>query len=151
MKKELRTIAATRKAAKELAGRLEGSELLLLVGELATGKTTFVKFLAEALGFEPDEVSSPSFTIINRYSSAKRSFGICHIDLYRLEPGTSLEPLGLEQVLGSEDLVIVEWPETGMNLFGRSARPKLLLRFKLSGGTRSLTVETFRGGPGNLT
>ena len=137
----MKTVAEAKKAARELARGLSGKELLLLSGELASGKTTFVKFLAEALGFPPDEVSSPSFTIINHYSSAKKPYGICHLDLYRLGGDSSLEPLGLEHLLGSDDLVVVEWPEAGAKIFERSARATLLLRFELRGGRRFLSVE----------
>ena len=147
MKFELKTIAATKKAARELARGLSGNELLLLSGELAAGKTTFVKLLAEALGFQAEDVSSPSFTIVNRYSSAKKPFGIYHLDFYRLANGSSLEPLGLEHILGSDDLVAVEWPEAGAKIFERSPRNTLLLRFELSGGKRFLTVERLKRHP----
>jgi len=138
LRTELRTVASTRKAAKGIAAGLKGGELLLLCGSLGCGKTTFMKFLAEALGFPAEEVSSPSFTIVNHYPRSGKGFGIYHVDLYRLGSGSNLEPIGLQAILDSDDLVAVEWPESAREILLNSSRPLVVLRFELIKGRRFL-------------
>jgi tRNA threonylcarbamoyladenosine biosynthesis protein TsaE len=80
-----------------------------LYGELGAGKTVFAKGLADGFGVnEADEVTSPTFTLINQYSGRVR---IYHIDLYRIETG-ALDGLGLEEIFDDPNAaVIVEWAE----------------------------------------
>ena len=94
--------------AAELGARLRGGEVLLLDGELGAGKTVFVKGLAAALGFDVDEVTSPSFTLVNRYDARLTLY---HLDLYRLPDGASAAyAVDLEELLTDERAVIViEW------------------------------------------
>src|SRR5467141_226946 len=96
-------------AAKELAGSLKIPAHVLLYGELGAGKTVFAKGLADGLGVrDVDEVSSPTFTLVNQYSGRVR---IYHIDLYRIETG-ALDGLGLEEIFDDPNAaVIVEWAE----------------------------------------
>ena len=96
-------------AAKELAGSLKIPAHILLYGDLGAGKTVFAKGLADGLGVrDVDEVSSPTFTLVNQYSGRVR---IYHIDLYRIETG-ALDGLGLEEIFDdSNAAVIVEWAE----------------------------------------
>ena len=122
-------LRATRSVAKSLAAELTGGELLLLSGELGSGKTTFVGYLAEALGIESGWVSSPSFTLIQRYPPGRRGIALTHVDLYRLKSQRDLEGLGLEEILDSEDLVAVEWPSVGETLWAECARPVRRLEF----------------------
>ncbi len=83
--------------------------MFLLDGSLGVGKTVFCKGMVCGLGLEdPDEVTSPSFTLINQYSARLPVF---HLDLYRVEPGPDLETLGLEEILDREAVILVEWPE----------------------------------------
>ena len=98
----------TRAAARDLSSRLRGGEVLLLSGELGAGKTAFVKGLAEGLGIDPGDVSSPTFTLIHEYRGGRLT--LFHADLYRLERAATAD-LGIEE-LGVEDGVLaVEWPE----------------------------------------
>lgn len=94
---------------KKLGSMLEPPLLVLLRGDLGTGKTTLTKGLVLGLGVKDEaEVSSPSFTLINEY------FGRCkiyHVDLYRLETVRDLESIGLEDALRDRAVVIVEWGE----------------------------------------
>lgn len=150
MRAELRTLADTKKAARELARRLKGGELLLFYGGLASGKTTFVKYLAGALGFDEREVSSPSFTIINHYSGTEGRPGIYHVDLYRLGEGANLEPLGLETLISSADIIAVEWPEAAEEAWENSRRRKIVLRFELSRGRRFLAIGPARRPPASI-
>src|SRR6267142_6868652 len=95
--------------AKKLAESLPTPAHVLLYGELGAGKTVFAKGLADGFGVnEADEVTSPTFTLINQYSGRLR---IYHIDLYRIETG-ALDGLGLEEIFDDPNAaVIVEWAE----------------------------------------
>ena len=86
---------------KEFAKRLKGNEVICLLGDLGSGKTTFVKGLAEGLGIrEGYQVRSPTFTIVNEYPTQRGR--LIHIDLYRVEN------FDVEQFVG-EGIVVVEW------------------------------------------
>ena len=95
--------------AQDLAQSLSAPAHILLYGDLGAGKTVFAKGLAEGFGItDVDEVSSPTFTLINQYAGRVR---IYHIDLYRIETG-ALDGLGLEEIFDdSKAAVIVEWAE----------------------------------------
>jgi tRNA threonylcarbamoyladenosine biosynthesis protein TsaE len=102
------TIAVGRK----LADLLKPPQLLLLLGDLGTGKTTLVKGIAEALdAAEADEVTSPTFTLIHEYDGSRKGkpVKLYHLDVYRLESERQLETLGLEDLLTPDALVLVEW------------------------------------------
>ena len=96
-------------AAKALAVGLKIPVHILLYGDLGAGKTVFAKGLAAGFGVaDVDEVSSPTFTLVNQYSGPVR---IYHIDLYRIETG-ALDGLGLEEIFDDVNAaVIVEWAE----------------------------------------
>jgi len=93
----------------ELARSLPSPAHILLFGELGAGKTAFARGAAAGFGLEdPDEVSSPTFTLINQYKGRVR---IYHIDLYRIETG-KLDGLGLDEIFDDpQAAVIVEWAE----------------------------------------
>src|SRR5436190_2998646 len=95
--------------ARELAHKTKIPAHILLYGDLGAGKTVFAKGLADGFGVtDVDDVSSPTFTLINQYSGRVR---IYHIDLYRIETG-KLEGLGLEEIFDDPSAaVIVEWAE----------------------------------------
>ena len=92
------------------AGRaLDGPALLLLSGELGAGKTLFVRGLAAGLGVDPDEVSSPTFSLVNRYEGGR--LPLYHLDLYRIAGAAAAYDLGLEELLDERAVVAVEWPD----------------------------------------
>ena len=96
---------------EKLAGSLAGGDVLLLYGGLGAGKTLLTKGILEALDFDVDEVTSPSFTLVNLYKSAK--FDVYHIDLWRLDGGGDVAAaVGLEEILENENAVtIIEWAD----------------------------------------
>ncbi len=103
-----RSEGETFRLAEELASSFEGTEVVLLTGELGAGKTVFAKGLAAGAGVENvDRVCSPSFTLVNIYEGRRRVF---HIDLYRLERPDEILDLGWEDMLG-QGIVVVEWAE----------------------------------------
>jgi tRNA threonylcarbamoyladenosine biosynthesis protein TsaE len=126
----LPNLRATRSLAERLASELRGRGLLLLSGELGAGKTTFVRYLAGALGIDPAWVSSPSFPLVQRYPAGARGLAVTHVDLYRLRSSRELEGLGLEEILDADDLVVVEWPELGEALWKESGRAVRRLEFQ---------------------
>lgn len=98
----------TRACACELAETLRANDVILLTGDLGAGKTAFVKGLAEGLGVDPDEVSSPTFTLIQEYRGGRLT--LYHIDLYRLAP-REVGDLGLDELVDSGGVVAMEWPD----------------------------------------
>lgn len=110
---------AVRRLALEIAKRLKGGEILLLKGDLGTGKTTFVKALAEGLGIDPDDVRSPTFTIVNTYIGGYLT--LLHADLYRLSDSSEVLELDLLGLLGPEVVLAVEWPELLAGFIGQNA------------------------------
>lgn len=97
------TIAVGRK----IAAGLTPSQLVLLEGDLGAGKTTLAKGIVEGLGAgNEDEVSSPTFALIQEYGSGP---AVYHIDLYRLEDDADLESLGLDDIWDRDAVVLMEW------------------------------------------
>lgn len=95
--------------ARKIGENLIEGDLILIRGELGSGKTTFVKGLALSLGVDEDIVSSPTFVILNIYSGKLKLY---HMDLYRLESIDDFIEAGLEEYLFSEDgVTVVEWPD----------------------------------------
>ena len=97
----------TSAAGERLAPRLRGGDVLLLHGDLGAGKTAFVRGLARGLGAPPEEVSSPTFTIIQEY---RGRLTLYHVDLYRLQP-IEVSDLGLDELPSGDAIVAVEWAE----------------------------------------
>jgi tRNA threonylcarbamoyladenosine biosynthesis protein TsaE len=92
---------------RELAARLGPGSVVLLYGDLGAGKTAFVRGLAEGLGVDPGEVSSPTFTIVQHYTGGR--VPLLHVDLYRLQP-KEVDDLGLDE-LGADAVVAIEWAD----------------------------------------
>jgi tRNA threonylcarbamoyladenosine biosynthesis protein TsaE len=97
----------TSDAGRRLAADLTPGRTVLLFGDLGAGKTAFVRGLAEGLGADADEVSSPTFTLIQEYAGRVMLY---HVDLYRVSPG-EVDDLGLEQLGEGQGVVAVEWGE----------------------------------------
>jgi tRNA threonylcarbamoyladenosine biosynthesis protein TsaE len=94
---------------EQIAARLPRRAVVLLIGNLGAGKTTLAKGIVKGLGAaEPDEVSSPTFTLIHEYGSPTRVY---HVDLYRLEKAREVEALGLDEIFERDAVVLIEWGE----------------------------------------
>jgi tRNA threonylcarbamoyladenosine biosynthesis protein TsaE len=113
----------------EIGRRLAGGEVLLLSGPLGAGKTALVKGVAAALGIDREEVTSPSFTLVNRYDEGRLPF--FHIDLYRLDEGAAAaHAVDLDELLSDARAVVaVEWAER----MGRYPLPPPVLRISIEG------------------
>ena len=98
----------TADVARALAGTLQPGAVLLLSGQLGAGKTAFVRGLAAGLGIDPEEVSSPTFTLVHEYRGGRLT--LFHADLYRLDK-TATEDLGLEERAVAEGVLAIEWPD----------------------------------------
>jgi tRNA threonylcarbamoyladenosine biosynthesis protein TsaE len=109
---------------------LLGNEIIMLSGGLGAGKTLMTKGVVAALGFDEDEVSSPSFTIVNIYPTQK--FNVYHVDLWRIED--EIDPsIGLEEILNdTNSVVIIEWAEKIKSL-PESPRRKIFVRIEGEG------------------
>lgn len=126
--------ADTIEVGRKLAALLSPPQLLLLRGELGTGKTTLVKGIAQALdAADPDEVTSPTFTLIHEYGAGR----VYHVDLYRLEKPREVEALGLDDLIES-GLVLIEWGERFLQLMP-ARRAEIGIR-ALQGDEREIEV-----------
>jgi len=104
-----RSVEGTLALAERIAEMLPAPKLVILRGEVGAGKTTLVKGVASALGAATeDDVTSPTFTIVHEYEGTK--VRLFHLDLYRLETEEQIAVLGLDEMAGYDNaLVLVEW------------------------------------------
>ena len=126
---EEETIALGERLAAELPRR----GVVLLIGNLGAGKTTLAKGIAHGRGAaDPDEVSSPTFTLIHEYGiheygNHEYGAGVYHIDLYRLDEAREVATLGLDELFDRDALVLIEWGERFPELMPRQ-RTEIYLR-----------------------
>lgn len=104
----------TFRLGQKLGTELTGGEILLLNGPLGAGKTVFVKGLATSLGLNAEEVTSPSFTLVNPYDGRLRLY---HVDLYRMDDGVAAaHAVDLDDLLADDhSVIVVEWAERIQN------------------------------------
>lgn len=102
------TEADTAAAGRALAATLAPGTTVLLHGDLGAGKTVFVRGLAQGLGIDPADVSSPTFTIVQEYRGP--TVTLQHVDLYRLSPA-EVADLALDDLLDDRTIMAVEWPD----------------------------------------
>ena len=112
-----RSADATERIGGNLAQRLRGGDVLLLEGDLAAGKTTLVRGLVRALGADSDDVSSPTFVLLQSYPCSIGGIDLVHhVDLYRLgERISDLREIGIEEILSEATAIVaVEWPKDAL-------------------------------------
>ena len=127
--------AHTRAIAAALAPSLMPGAVILLAGDLGAGKTAFVRGLAEGLGLNPDDVTSPTFTLVHEHRGGR--LPLIHVDLYRLERA-DLDDIGLDQDLAAHGVIAVEWAER----LTRGTVDAIAIRIADEGGDeRSITIE----------
>lgn len=95
---------------RKLAASMLPPKLVLLRGDLGAGKTTLVKGIAAGFGAATeDEVTSPTFTLVHEYKGPTAT--LYHIDLYRVDTQRELETLGLDDLMGENSVLLIEWGE----------------------------------------
>ncbi len=115
--------AETKDIGRRIGVKLKRGDIVCLYGELGTGKTTMIKGIASAFGIDERDITSASFTIIMEYNAAVPFY---HIDLYRLDPGQTVE-LGLQDYFSGDGISVIEWAERA-----ESEIPEERVRIKLS-------------------
>ncbi|MGB7435744.1 MAG: tRNA (adenosine(37)-N6)-threonylcarbamoyltransferase complex ATPase subunit type 1 TsaE [Candidatus Acidiferrum sp.] len=125
---------------RELAQTLQPPLLVLLSGELGSGKTTLTKGIVAGLhAAQEDEVTSPTFTLLHEYGIGPTAKKVFHADLYRIESFHDFETLGLEDVFAQPAILILEWSE---KFPLKTPWPQLRLRLEhLGGDARRITVH----------
>ena len=98
----------TATVARELAALVQAGDVIVLSGNLGAGKTAFVRGLAAGLGIDPEDVSSPTFTLVHEYRGGRLT--LYHADLYRLDR-VATEDLGLEEMGVADGVLAIEWPD----------------------------------------
>ncbi len=128
-KVESRSAAETEALGAQIAGRLRPGDVIVVSGEVGTGKTTLIRGACRALGVE-GPITSPTFTIGQRYAGR---LPISHLDLFRLESLDGEDPALLDDYLGPDGVAFLEWPAVAEP---RLERPALEVRLRYAGGDR---------------
>lgn len=136
MTKEFRasTITELQPVCEYLKSKIEAEKIVLLSGEMGAGKTTLIKQFCQFLGIE-DEVSSPTFSLVNEYES---NIGpVYHFDLYRIRSVEELYDIGYEDYFFSGYLCLVEWPEMASEIITEN---HISVRIRVENDQRIITV-----------
>lgn len=133
---QLNTEKDTAALAKKIATQLPKKCVVFLKGDLGAGKTTFVRYLLQALGYE-GSVKSPTFTLVEPYEFD--DWQVFHFDLYRIHAPEELDYIGIQDYFAQEAVCIIEWPERAQTLL---PSPDYLLEIELlSDGARRCQVK----------
>ena len=132
-----RSSEETVEKGRRIGAQLKPPVLVLLSGELGSGKTSLTKGIVSGLGAaEEDQVTSPTFTLVHRYGEGATVY---HVDLYRVGDFHDLETLGLEDFLTEQAIVIIEWPE---NFRIRTGWPVVRIHLEhVNETTRKISIE----------
>jgi tRNA threonylcarbamoyladenosine biosynthesis protein TsaE len=112
-----------------------------LVGTLGAGKTQFVRYFVEAMGGDPNQVSSPTFVLLNMYHAA---LPIAHLDLYRLDRPTELDSIGFDDIVYGESVCLIEWAD---KFKAQMPDETLWIEIKDNGNARAVTLRTRHDSP----
>jgi tRNA threonylcarbamoyladenosine biosynthesis protein TsaE len=138
---ETETADRTREVGRALASLLQPRDTVVLTGDLGAGKTTLVQGIGRGLGVE-DHVASPTFTLVREYAGR---LDVAHVDVYRLERVQDVVDLALDELGGSERVLLIEWGDAVQDLL-----PEDRLRVQLTtdrAGTESRRIEISAQGP----
>ncbi len=138
----MRTVTTHSEAETERLGveiAAAGDVLVLLEGDLGSGKTVLVRGIARALGIDPREVQSPTYTLIHEHQGAGGR--LVHVDLYRLE-GEEIASLGLDELLAGDGIKAVEWAEKLTAVWGEIPGAVRVHLRRLSAGERQVRLDT---------
>ncbi|NPA44234.1 MAG: tRNA (adenosine(37)-N6)-threonylcarbamoyltransferase complex ATPase subunit type 1 TsaE [Chlorobi bacterium] len=133
-------IEETKKIAKKFANNLNPNDVVLLCGNLGTGKTAFTTGLVEHFGINGRNVSSPTFTLMNIY---KGKLNIYHIDLYRLSENGDIFYDEVEEVVNSNGITVIEWGEDFIGTVKEIAEGNIykVNLIRLSDSKREILIE----------
>lgn len=143
-----KSMEKTRKLGISLAKKLNGGDVVLLDGNLGTGKTHFVQGVAKELGIKK-HITSPTFAIMNIYpvppavkNKKQNIHHLAHIDLYRVKTLNEALAVGIMDYIGEPStLTLIEWPEKIQNAIPKD-RARIIVTFKHQGNTtRSITIK----------
>jgi len=123
---------------RALGRGLKGGELVLLEGDLGLGKTVFARGIAVGLGVDPEDVASPSFTLVREYRSGR--LPMFHVDLYRIDENEEIGTLGIEEIVAAGGVVVVEWGDKLPPYLKRGA--SIVRIYDLGEGSRRLEIAT---------
>lgn len=130
----------TAAVAARVAARVSRGGVVFLKGPLGAGKTWFAKGLFAALGVDPDDVTSPTFQIVHRYRRGE--LPLYHVDLFRLETAAAIATIGLDEILDSPGVVVIEWAERLTSGYGE---PDVRVEIEdLGGEARRIIVASLR-------
>jgi len=125
----------TRSFAANFARGLKGNEKICLMGPLGAGKTTYVRGFVSAFGIDSRRVQSPTFTLVREYGAEKKIF---HVDLYRLEKENDIFEAGIHELLGTDELILVEWADRLQRYYPEDC---IVVRFSHASGNERV-IET---------
>ena len=131
----------TYRLGEQIGGDLLAGDIVLLYGGLGAGKTLLVKGIMNSLGYDVDEVTSPSFTLVNEYRTER--FTVYHIDLWRLDPSNDpAGAVGLDEIVEvGNSVAVIEWADH----LGKAAFSGRVIRVNIEGDgddPRQITVES---------
>ncbi len=142
MQRTTTDVDGTRAIAAEVAAVTVAGDLIVLLGDLGAGKTAFVKGLVAALG-SPDPVTSPTFTIAQRYDGGRLT--VHHLDAYRLAGPEEAADLALDELLDDDAVTVIEWGDRLQGILPVD-RLEIAIAFGAGDDDRVLMIEA--GGPG---
>jgi tRNA threonylcarbamoyladenosine biosynthesis protein TsaE len=132
----------TAAVGRDLAATLSAGDVVLLYGDLGAGKTAFVRGLAEGLGVASDEVSSPTFTLVQEYRGGRLT--LFHVDLYRLDDRREVDDLGLDEI-AADGILAIEWAEKLDKVVQSVGERRVAVRIAHGNGdARTIDVEELR-------
>lgn len=138
----MRTLITRSEAETEALGEqlaASGDVLILLEGDLGSGKTVLVRGIARALGIDPREIQSPTYTLIHEHEGTGGR--LVHVDLYRLEP-PELASLGLDELLAGEGIKAVEWADRLTAAWGEVPGSVRVCLRRTETGQREVRIDT---------